>query len=94
MAHAVTGGGTAVIDDKKARRIGAAKFPDMRLLSTLDLLSVESVGEALGRASLADAVFSALAHARMRVPSEFREWVVDLIGRERAVRTPSLGRRF
>jgi predicted nucleic acid-binding protein len=94
LAHAVKGGATAVIDEKKALRIGAAKFPELRLLATLDLLSVGSVAEALGRATLADAVFSALIHARMRVPSEFRKWVVDLIGRERALRSPSLGGGF
>ena len=94
LAHAVTSGASAVIDERKAIRIGAAKFPELRLLSTLDLLNAGSVAEALGGASLADAVFSALIHARMRVPSEFREWVVDLIGRDRASRSPSLGRRF
>ena len=94
LAHAVTSGASAVIDERKAIRIGAAKFPKLRLLSTLDLLNAGSVAEALGGAALADAVFSALINARMRVPSEFREWVVDLIGRDRASRSPSLGRRF
>jgi hypothetical protein len=92
LAHAVTSGASAVIDERKAIRISAAKFPKLRVLSALDLLSSRSVTDALDRAALADAVFSALFHARMRVPSEFRKWVVDLIGKERASQCPSLGR--
>lgn len=94
LAHAVTIGATAVTDDRKALRVGAAQFPQLRLLSTLDLLGAGATAHALGRTTLADAVYSALIHARMRVPSEFRRWVVGLIGRERASRTPSLGRRL
>lgn len=94
LAHAVTSGASAVIDERKATRIGAVEFPELRLLSTLDLLSAGSVAAALGGAALADAVFSALIHARMGVPSRFRKWVVDLIGTDRAARSPSLGRRL
>ena len=91
LAHAVTRGASAVLDERKATRIGAEKFSQLRLLSTLDLLNAASVREALGTARLADALFSALTYARMRVPSEFRGWVVDVIGRDRALRSPSLG---
>ena len=94
IAHALTSGASAVIDEKKATRIGAAKFPQLRLLSTLDLLSAPALAEALGGAALADALFSALIDARMGVPSQFRGWIVDVIGKERAAKCPSLGRHF
>ena len=94
IAYAVATGASAVIDERKATRIGAAKFPKLRIISTLDLLSCCPVARAIGGATLSDAVFAALIHARMRVPSEFREWVVGLIGEDRALRSPSLGRRF
>ena len=91
LAHAVTSGASAVIDDRKATRIGAAKFPRLRLLSTLDLLSSCYIADAFDQATLADAVFAALTHSRMRVPSGYRTWVVDLIGKARASRSSSLG---
>ena len=94
LAHAVTSGASAVIDERKAIRIGAAKFPQLRLLSTLDLLSCRSVAKTLGRSTLADAFSAALIHARMRVPVESRMWVVGLIGKNRASKIPSLGRCF
>jgi len=94
IAHAVTSGAAAVIDEKKAFRISAAKWPQLKVLSTLDLFSCASVIDAIERTSLADAVFSALIHARMRVPVEFRKWVLELIGKDRASKCPSLGRSF
>jgi len=92
LAHAVASGASAVIDEKKAIRIAAAKLPQLRILSTLDLLSCSSVTSAVGPAILADAVFSALTYARMGVPIEYRKWVLDLIGKDRAAKCPSLGR--
>jgi len=94
LALAAANGASAVIDDKKALRIAAARLPSLRVLSTLDLLSCASVTSAVRRSTLADAVFSALTHARMRVPMEFRKWVVGLIGEDRARKCPSLGRSF
>ena len=92
LAHAAHIGGTAVIDEKKAIRICGEKLPKLRVVSTLDLLSHRVVAQALGRPTLADAVYSALKKSRMRVPVEFRRWVLQWIGKDRASDCPSLGR--
>jgi predicted nucleic acid-binding protein len=92
LAHAANSGATAVIDEKKAIRISAAKLPDLRTLSTLDLLSCSLVSDAVDRMTLADAVCSALMCARMRVPGEFHKWVLELIGKDRASKCSSLSR--
>jgi predicted nucleic acid-binding protein len=91
LAHAAATEATAVIDERKAIRIGCGAFPGLRILSTLDLLSSPTVIHAIGKVDLADAVFSALVHARMRVPTAFREWILELLGTERASKCPSLG---
>lgn len=82
IAHALDTGGIPVLDEKKATRI-AATLPEFAPICTLDLLSHPGVGAALGPAGLADAVHSAIRHARMRVHPLFRPWVVNLVGAER-----------
>jgi len=89
LAQAVVLGTTAVLDDDKAIRIAAEKLPQVKVISTFDLLSSAAIAEQLGHQTLVDAVDSALRHARMRVPAEFRDWVGQLIGRERASWAPS-----
>jgi hypothetical protein len=42
---------------------------------------------------LEESVYSALFHSRMRIPADRREWVIELIGPERAYRCPSIGLR-
>jgi predicted nucleic acid-binding protein len=78
------------IDERKARRICANRFPSLRPLCTVDLFAEASVVAAIGQGTLSDAVFRALREARMRVPFERVRWVVDLIGTERAALCPSL----
>ena len=82
-----------LIDERKAHRICAERFPDLRVASTIDLLAHPSVGNALGGGGLADAITQALLSARMRVPAHHIEWVVGVIGSERAAECPSLPRR-
>jgi hypothetical protein len=50
------------------------------------------VEASLGQSALRDAVFAALQHARMRVLPQHIEWVVRLIGQDRARECPSLPR--
>ncbi|MGE0852983.1 MAG: hypothetical protein AB7O44_25800 [Hyphomicrobiaceae bacterium] len=82
-----------VIDEKKAARLLSERWPERRCVSTVTLLAQPRVRSGLSEDAFADAVFSALKHARMRVPADGLSWVADLIGAERAGQCPSLGVR-
>jgi predicted nucleic acid-binding protein len=84
IAHAVNQNAVAVLDERKARRICAERYSTLRIASTVDLLCFGSVANVLGRSPLADAVFASLMSARMRVLPSHLDWVVELIGPERA----------
>lgn len=79
------------LDDTKARRIVREQFPGTSMLTSVDLFALPTVAAALGD-ELADTVFSALIHARMRVLPENDAWVRTLLG-ERADQCPSLKKR-
>lgn len=90
IAYAAEVTGVALIDERKARRICAARSPSVPLLSTIDILREETVAKALGRDALRDAVDRALRHARMHVAQADRSWAVDLLGDELAAGHPVL----
>lgn len=92
IAYAVERGATAIIDERKANRICGERFPSLRVGSTVDLLSHPDVLNVLGRNRLADAVFSALTLARMRIFPHHVDWVIELIGTEQANQCTSLPR--
>ena len=81
-----------LIDERKANRICADRFAHLLTGSTVDLLAQDDVQAALGTARLADAVFDALLGGRMRVLPHHLNWVVNLIGPERAKQCESLPR--
>jgi predicted nucleic acid-binding protein len=93
IACALALGGAALIDERKATRICAERFPQLRVACTVDLLTHPAVEERLGTSLLADAVFRALRNGRMGVALRHLEWVVGLIGEERAALCESLPRR-
>ena len=82
LAHAADVGAVPVLDERKAIRI-AAGLPVAPPVCSLDLLSHPVLARVLGAAGLADAVHSALRHAKMRVPEGFRPWVLGMIDAER-----------
>jgi predicted nucleic acid-binding protein len=90
IAYAQGRGSIAVIDERKATRMCREGFPGLKVLSTVDLLSGREIEAALGRVAMGDAIFSALQEARMSVLPHHLDWVVGLIGQERANRCPSL----
>jgi predicted nucleic acid-binding protein len=90
IAVAVTHGAIVAIDERKARRICAQRFPGLRLLSTGGLLAHDDVASKLGRDAQSNAVFRALQTARMRVLPEDVDRIVQLIGVDRARQCPSL----
>ncbi|MFQ5535198.1 MAG: hypothetical protein ACE5EM_10315 [Sphingomonadales bacterium] len=87
-AHEV--GGIALIDERKAINLCANNFPDLAVASTVDLLTHEAVGNALGKQSQIEAIVRALQIARMRVPPDHVNLVVDMIGEEVASTCNSL----
>lgn len=92
MALALQRSATAIIDERKAIRVANNGFPSIRLGSSVDLFRHPSVTKALGHGRLVDAVFRALCDARMRVLPESLDWVIGLLGEERAIQCPSLPR--
>jgi predicted nucleic acid-binding protein len=92
LAYALQIGGTPIIDERKANRICVTRFGGMQTAASVDLFAHQAVQDALGPAALAEAVFLALRDARMRVFPHHIDWVVNLIGQDRAQQCPSLPR--
>ncbi len=84
IAYARATGTVALIDERKAWRICAARFPGLVVHTTVDLLTNASVAKILGQAGVGDAVFNALSAGRMRVPATDYQRIVTIIGEERA----------
>jgi predicted nucleic acid-binding protein len=93
IAYALVRSGTALIDERKATRICAERFPNLPVACTVDLLTHPEVQQRLGLELLADAVFRALRDGRMGVAARHLGWVLQLIGEERAALCESLPRR-
>lgn len=94
IACALERGGTAVIDESKGLRICRERFPHLPTASTMDLLTCRQAATALGREGQAQAVYNALRLGRMRVPEEYHEKTLALIGRKRARQCLSLPARI
>ena len=92
IAYALEHGATALIDERKANRICGERYSALTTGCTIDILAHNGVEAALGRSRLADGVFNALYHGRMRVLTQHMNWVVNLIGPERAAQCISLPR--
>jgi len=92
IAYAVQEAGSALIDERKAVRIGAERFPKLGIASTVDILFHPGVREGIGAETLARAVWNALQVGRMSVLPHQVGLVVQLIGLERAAECQSLPR--
>lgn len=92
IAYAATNNAIAVIDERKATRICSEKFPEIQMVSTVDIMAHAEVRWSLGEDLLADAIFSALQRGRMNVATNHIPWVLKLIGSERAILCTSLPR--
>lgn len=92
IAYAAEHAAIAMIDERKARRICGERFPAVRVGCTIDLLIHPSVETRLGRSAVEDAVYNALQDGRMSVLPEHLEYVIELIGPERAALCASLPR--
>lgn len=92
IAYAVEQAGTAFIDERKATRICADRYPELRIGCTVDILLQPDVQRHLGIEALAVGIFNALQGGKMRVLPHHLEQVVGLIGYERAASCQSLPR--
>ena len=92
IACALERNASVLIDERKANRICAERFPQLRIGCTVDLLSYPQVQLDLGVEQLSEAVFNALYYGRMRVLPRHVKWVINLIGPERATLCRSLSR--
>ncbi len=92
IAYAAESSAVALIDERKAIRLCATRFPTLRLGCTVDLFAHAAVRRALGPSTLADAVHKALIDARMRVLPHHLTGIVELIGSERASQCVSIPR--
>jgi predicted nucleic acid-binding protein len=90
IAYAIAHDAIPLVDERKANRICAERFPELRVGCTVDIFTHPEMLQSLGREALADAVFNALNHGRMRVFPHHIEWVIGLIGTERAALCTSL----
>jgi predicted nucleic acid-binding protein len=91
IAQAIECQAAAVIDERKATRIVRTSFPETPVLSSMDLFGCSEVINTVGGDNLANLIYGALSSARMRVPPEFRKWVVSLVGDVRLADCPSFG---
>jgi predicted nucleic acid-binding protein len=94
IALALEINGVAIIDERKGRRLCAARFPTLPIAGSMDLFAHSAVVAALGREVLSKAVFQALQSARMRVSEPYQQWTIDLIGADQARHCPSLPQRL
>ncbi len=90
IAYAVDAGALALVEERKARRLAAERYTDVRLGCTVDLLKHVDVERALGPVGISDAVYNALVNARMRVLPHHIEWVTNTIGDQRVASCPCL----
>lgn len=85
---------SVLIDERKARKLCADEYPDLVVASSIDILTHNSVRDALGEKGYLEAIVKALQISRMRVPSNQVDMIIALIGEEVAATCNSLpGRR-
>jgi predicted nucleic acid-binding protein len=92
IACALERGLPALVDERKATRICAGRYPLLALGCTIDLFAHPSLTRGMHDGVLATAVFNALQQGRMRVFPQYVDWVLNLIGPERAALCRSLPR--
>lgn len=92
IAYAYETSAIAILDERKARRLCASRFPHVNIGSSAELLSCDCVRRQLGKEQQITAIMNALRNGRMRVPIEHVPKIVKLIGEENAVSCTSLPR--
>jgi predicted nucleic acid-binding protein len=93
IAYALAVTASPLVDERKATRLCAERFPHLRVACTVDVLVHPEVQQRLGLEVLRESVFRALQDAQMGVLPQHLDWIVEVIGRERAALCPSLPQR-
>jgi hypothetical protein len=94
IAQAVAIDAALAIDERKGRRVIAKEFPNLVCIFTIDVIERAAMRANLSNTELGEVIYSALRWSRMRIPSDRRDWIISLIGKERARNCPSLGYVF
>lgn len=92
LAYCATHQSIPVIDEKKANRICKEKYPKLFPLCSSELFMLAQRSGKIKDAQLAEAVYLALSKSRMRVMNDHAQWVVNLVGPQRAANCTSLPR--
>ena len=90
LALALAKGYVPVVDERKARRELTEFRSQPKPPNTLDLFTYRDALKTLGENGIAHAVYTALREANMRIRREQLEFVVALIGPDRAIECNSL----
>lgn len=92
IACALDLGATAVLDERKARRVVRERFPALALSCTAGLFRSLLAQRRMEEARVRTLLLAALQRARMSVPLEEGDWVIGLLGAELAEQCPSIRR--
>jgi predicted nucleic acid-binding protein len=92
IAHANAISAIPLLDERKARALCAASFPNLRMLCSAELLMDSALVAKFGSQGQIDLIVKALKVGRMRVPSDYIVKIRSLIGEANAARCPSLPR--
>jgi predicted nucleic acid-binding protein len=92
IAYACEIKGIAILDEK-ARSLSSARFPELTISSSAEMLACEAAHQKLGTQGQVDAIVNALRDGRMRVPNEHVDTIIKLIGETNAASCTSLPKR-
>lgn len=84
IAIAVHRGFRPVVDERKGRARAAALMNGEQPAWSIDLLRHPQIVHSLGEQLASEAIYLALRHGRMRIPSDSADYIVTLIGHNRA----------
>jgi len=92
IASAFATGAWAAIDERKARRICAERYKEVKVASTVDILSHPEVVGGFSESEFSAALLAALEVANMQVHEHHMAWVVSRIDPDRIPNCNSLPR--
>lgn len=90
IASALEQSALPILDERKANKLCERRYPTLSKGCTTDLFFQETALATLGEDQIANAVFNALFHGRMRVLDHHLNSVINLIGPDRATQCISL----
>jgi predicted nucleic acid-binding protein len=90
IAHAHAVSAVPLLDERKARSLCAASFPNLGMLCSAELLMDPALAAKFGSQGQIDLIVNALKIGRMRVPPEHVAKIRSIIGEDNAAQCPSL----